>query len=170
MERTFESKRLVYEPLTVAHCQYLLPMLSNPTHTRYLSFGTIGTKQQLQDMIAGIVMDSNNSMWLIRNKTDGAFIGNCGFLADSEIPNFVYSIDESQKGHGYATEAAVAVIAFGVKKLSYHQVELNIHSKNKASLKVAEKLGFSITQTYQQRYPQDEREEDIFVLRKHFPS
>jgi len=53
-----------------------------------------------------------------------------------------YGLDQSEVNKGCITEAARAVIAFAFEELKLHKLEANIMPHNRASLRVAEKLGF----------------------------
>lgn len=104
-------------------------------------------------MTNGILSQPGNCLWLIETRA-GNFIGICGFLGDSEIPNFIYSVVENEQSKGYAYEAAAAAISRGMDILGIKRVELNIHSENRPSLRVAEKLGFTKVGESQHPYPQ----------------
>lgn len=53
-----------------------------------------------------------------------------------------YSIDESQIGKGYATEALSVVVAFAFNQLQLHRIEAGVAPENFGSIKVLEKVGF----------------------------
>lgn len=53
-----------------------------------------------------------------------------------------YRFDENENGKGYAAESVKSVIDYAFENLKLHRVEANIIPQNKASIKVAEKLGF----------------------------
>jgi RimJ/RimL family protein N-acetyltransferase len=46
-------------------------------------------------------------------------------------------------GQGLTTEAGTAVIDFAFRRLNLHRIELHADTRNSASIRVAEKLGFS---------------------------
>jgi ribosomal-protein-alanine N-acetyltransferase len=52
-----------------------------------------------------------------------------------------YWIDEALAGEGYTPEAVVAVLQFAFDVLELHRIEISIIPRNKASLRVVEKLG-----------------------------
>ncbi len=58
-------------------------------------------------------------------------IGEMGYWVSSEVT-----------GRGYATEAARAVVGFGFGTLELYRIELRAGLENRASRRVAEKLGF----------------------------
>ena len=88
-------------------------------------------------------------------------------MSDSAVANFVYSIAETKKNRGYAFEAAGAAISRGRVLLAIDEVELNIHSENAPSLRVAAKLGFAKVKEYEYTYPQTGRS-TVFVFRRRF--
>ncbi|HEX3043215.1 MAG TPA: GNAT family protein [Bacillota bacterium] len=53
-----------------------------------------------------------------------------------------YRIDQDEQRNGYMTEALQVVINYAFNQLGLHRIEANIMPRNKASLRVVEKLGF----------------------------
>ena len=53
-----------------------------------------------------------------------------------------YKLDKDEINKGYMTEVLEKIIDIGFKDLHLHRIEANIMPKNKASLRVVEKLGF----------------------------
>ena len=71
-------------------------------------------------------------------------IGNCGIRRDSEnasIANIGYEIAPDYWRQGYATEAALALVAFGFKRLQLHRIWAHCLTENLASWRVLEKIG-----------------------------
>jgi ribosomal-protein-alanine N-acetyltransferase len=52
-----------------------------------------------------------------------------------------YWIDEAMAGHGYVPEAVVVVFRFAFEELALHRLQIAIIPRNRASHRVAEKLG-----------------------------
>ncbi len=52
-----------------------------------------------------------------------------------------YVLAREAWGRGYAAEAGRAVLAFGFEELRLHRIFVDIDPRNRASLRVAEKLG-----------------------------
>lgn len=98
----------------------------------------------------------------IRRREEGDFIGYCGLIvgrASVEEPEIAYELFKHAHGHGYATEAARAVldaaIATGRKRLWS-----TVRSWNTPSLRVLEKLGFE-----RDRVTTDESGELVWLTR-----
>ena len=140
-----ETERLFLVALAPDHADFLFSMLSDSDHTRYLTLPTPQCLGDVRGMIEGLLSAPGNCLWIIRFKAGGGFVGMCGFLGDSTVPNFVYGIAENQKGNGYAREAAMAAIEAGRRILGTDRVEVNIHSGNVKSLRIADELGFAKT-------------------------
>ena len=75
----------------------------------------------------------------------GRFIGEVSLGSVQRGPfqsaNVGYWIDEAEAGRGYMPEAVVLVIRFAFEALGLHRVEAAIVPRNKASRRVAEKIG-----------------------------
>ena len=54
---------------------------------------------------------------------------------------FWYVLDPSAHGHGYATEAARALLAFSFGELALHRVWADVDPRNPPSVRVLERLG-----------------------------
>jgi RimJ/RimL family protein N-acetyltransferase len=73
----------------------------------------------------------------------GVLIGGCGIVLDVEHRSGVigYSLARQYWGHGYATEAAGALLRFGFESLGLHRICATTDARNTASWRVMEKLG-----------------------------
>lgn len=76
---------------------------------------------------------------------NGPFIGEVSLGSVQRGPfqsaNVGYWIDEPHAGHGYMPEAVVLAMRYGFEELGLHRIEAAIVPRNKASRRVAEKLG-----------------------------
>lgn len=87
-------------------------------------------------------------VWLFE-KEDAAMERIIGSVAVSEIMRgcllsgyLGYRMDKDYTGRGYMTEAVGKVVEYAFQVLGLHRLEANIMPRNKASLRVVEKLGF----------------------------
>ena len=78
-------------------------------------------------------------------REDGRMIGNCGlrrkFDNDWEA-DIGYELSPQHWGHGYATEAARAMVDFGFRELGLRRISSWCIADNIASARVLERLGF----------------------------
>jgi RimJ/RimL family protein N-acetyltransferase len=75
---------------------------------------------------------------------DGRLIGNCGIRrkdSNEFEADIGYELNPEHWGHGYATEAARAMVAFGFDELRLHRVSATGIADNVGSARVLEKAG-----------------------------
>lgn len=77
--------------------------------------------------------------------SDGAFIGWCSLTRwnpDHRSAAIGYCLDDAVWGQGYATEAARALLSWAFDTLDLNRVQAETDTRNAASARVLEKLGF----------------------------
>jgi len=77
--------------------------------------------------------------------SDGAFIGWCSLTRwnpDYRSASMGYCFDDAAWGQGYGTEAARAVLQWAFDTLELNRVQAETDTRNVASTRVLEKLGF----------------------------
>ncbi len=80
----------------------------------------------------------------IERRDNGEFIGYCGLTvgrASFDEPEIAYELAQRAHGHGYATEAARAVVE-AAAETGRHRLWATVRDWNAASFRVLEKLGF----------------------------
>jgi RimJ/RimL family protein N-acetyltransferase len=82
--------------------------------------------------------------FVIERREDGAFLGRTGFINPPSWPGLEvgWKLTRGAWGHGYATEAARAVIAFGFTALDLPELCSLIVPDNTGSAAVARRLGY----------------------------
>ncbi|MEV0004074.1 GNAT family protein [Micromonospora sp. NPDC050980] len=76
---------------------------------------------------------------------DGAFLGWCGLVRwnpEYRSASLGYCFDDAAWGQGYATEAARALLGWAFDTLDLNRVQAETDTRNLASARVLEKLGF----------------------------
>ncbi len=77
--------------------------------------------------------------------SDGAFVGWCGLTGWNPVyrsASLGYCLDEAMWGHGFATETAHAVLRWAFGALDLNRVQAGADTRNVASARVLEKVGF----------------------------
>lgn len=87
--------------------------------------------------------------YILRDTETQKVIGRCGFAplqTDWHIPKFglAYFISQPYRGHRIATEVAGALTRLAFQALNARKVEIKVDPDNPASLKIPEKLGFTL--------------------------
>jgi ribosomal-protein-alanine N-acetyltransferase len=82
-------------------------------------------------------------LWAVVDKSDGAFLGHCGFLPLDGTPEVEigYAIARSHWGRGLATEAAGAALRYGFEQAGLDRIVAITRPENAASQKVMKKIG-----------------------------
>ena len=85
-------------------------------------------------------------IWGVEEKSSGVLIGRIGlqFLEWFDDVELVWMLAASAWGKGFATEGARAAIDFGLNKLSLPRIAAVIRQENKASIRLAERLGMEL--------------------------
>lgn len=100
--------------------------------------GFIDKCQQMADDGAGVRL-------AVERRDDESFIGWCSLTrwnADFRSAAVGYCYTEAAWGHGYATEAARALLTWAFDALDLNRVQAETDTRNVASARVLEKLGF----------------------------
>jgi RimJ/RimL family protein N-acetyltransferase len=81
--------------------------------------------------------------WAVEEKASGRLIGRMGFLNPEGWPGFEvgWTLARECWGRGYATEGARRMLDYAFKEMDREHVISLIHPDNRASIKVAERLG-----------------------------
>jgi RimJ/RimL family protein N-acetyltransferase len=82
-------------------------------------------------------------VWAVEHRETGTFLGMIGFAAPEGWPGFELSWTLARRwwGNGYATEGARAALAHAFTRLGKDRVISLIHPENRASIRVAERIG-----------------------------
>jgi len=90
---------------------------------------------------------------VIERQSDSAFLGWCTFNSwnpDFRSASIGYCLNEESWGHGYATEAAETLLDWAYQTLDLNRVQAEADTRNIASARVLEKLGFRLEGTLRQ--------------------
>lgn len=120
-------------------------MCADPEIMRYLGGKTLNRFEAWRHMafLIGHWDLLGYGHWAVEEKASGAFAGRVGFLNPADWPGFEigWTLGRNFWGKGYATEAARRALQFGFDDLNRSHVISLIHPDNKASIRVAERLG-----------------------------
>ncbi|MEP9322947.1 GNAT family N-acetyltransferase [Paraburkholderia phymatum] len=148
MQIQLETARLRLEPFCETHFAGLLALNSEPVVMQFLGDGSPATPTEVQESIASAKHRWNRfgfSWWSFIRKGSGEIIGaGCVQHIENEPRNPVevgWRLKRDHWGHGYATEAARAMIGFAFDVLGLASIHATTHPSNERSIKVMERLG-----------------------------
>jgi ribosomal-protein-alanine N-acetyltransferase len=144
-----ETDRLILRPREVSEAHIFRQLWTErdervPAHRRIDSAG----RPSVGDVAAQIRAERREpwpGLLAVERKETADVIGYCGLITHGsgspEEPELAFELLRSTHGHGYATEAARAVVAWA-EAAGYRRVWAGVRSWNLASRRVLEKLGF----------------------------
>jgi len=145
---TLTTDRLRLRPVADADADALFAMHSDAHVLRYWDSPPWTDRARADRFVAvsrKLEEEGTGARVAIVRASDGAFVGWCGLFEWN--PNFRsatlgYCLDEQMWGHGYATEAAHALLGWAFDTLPLNRVQSEADTRNAASARVLEKLGF----------------------------
>jgi RimJ/RimL family protein N-acetyltransferase len=145
---TLHTARLRLRPFNESDANALFALHSNAYVLRYWDSPPWNDRQRAELFITACrdIADAGTGTRLAVDRVaDGAFIGWCSLTRwnpDYRSASMGYCFDDACWGHGYATEAARAILQWAFDTLDLNRVQAETDTRNAASGRVLEKLGF----------------------------
>jgi ribosomal-protein-alanine N-acetyltransferase len=145
---TLRTPRLRLRPVTSADADALFALHSSAHVLRYWDAPPWSDPERAERFVAGcrqMADEGSGARPAIVRASDGAFIGWCGLTRWNPAYRSAalgYCLDDAAWGHGYATEAARALLVWAFDTLDLNRVQAETDTRNVASARVLEKLGF----------------------------
>lgn len=105
--------------------------------------GVFSNRILRENYIAGQYRFYECGLWALVEKRSGDVIGKAG-ITDGELGYHIY---EPFRANGYALEACSAIIGYAREELGLERLVIKAGSENKASVNLAQKLGFTLSET-----------------------
>jgi ribosomal-protein-alanine N-acetyltransferase len=145
------TPRLLLREFVTTDWQAVLAYQRDPRYLRYYEWRdrTPGDVQRFVQMFVDQQAEQPRRKFqlAIILKDSGHLIGNCGIrqaAITSHEADIGYELSPDHWGHGYATEAARAIVRFGFTELKVHRIWSWCIADNVASAHVLEKLGLKL--------------------------
>ena len=144
-----ETERLLLQPLTAEHTDFVFRHFSNPAVYQYLlDEPPVTDHAQAEEIVQFYAEPAGKpyNRWVILRKSDNQPIGTCGYhkwdrrYFRTEIG---YDLHPDFWGQGYMTEALKAVIASGFEKVGLNRIDALVYVENKPSIRLLQRLGFT---------------------------
>lgn len=153
-----ETKRLLLRPYTEEDIPSLHSIFSDPQTMAY--YPAPFTYEQTYNWVKRNqrrYREDGYGLWAICLKENNTFIGDCGLvkqmIAGKTEVEIGYHIHKKYWSKGLATEAAKACKEYGFQYLQLNKLISMIDPNNMASIRVAEKIGFT-------------KEKEVFIFEK----
>jgi ribosomal-protein-alanine N-acetyltransferase len=145
---TLQTSRLRLRPLADTDADALFALHSNAHVLRYWDSPPWTDPARAGRFVARsreLAEEGEGVRLAIDRVSDGAFVGWCSvsrWIPDYRSAAIGYCLTDAAWGHGYATEAAGAVVQWAFDTLDLNRVQAETDTRNAASARVLEKLGF----------------------------
>lgn len=147
---TLHTARLLLRPFTEADIGAIFALHSSPRVMRYWDSPPWSSRARAERFITvckQMEQEGSGARLAIERAVDGVFIGWCGLSKwnpDYRSATISYCFDDAAWGQGFATEAADALLqwAFATTTMDLNRVHGEADTRNMASGRVLEKLGF----------------------------
>lgn len=147
-EIILETPRLLLRKKVVEDAPFFLELNSDPLVTQYTGDGAFENLIAAEDIVKYVIAQYEKNgygRWLVAEKETGNPLGWCGlkFLDDTNETDLGYRFMQKYWGKGYATEASLACVDYGFKKLNLNRIIGRAMKINNASINVLKKVGMT---------------------------
>ncbi|MCB0636656.1 MAG: GNAT family N-acetyltransferase [Lewinella sp.] len=140
-----ETPRLVLREFLPTDAPFFYEMNLDPEVIRYTGDRPFTSTAEAEDFIRAYDQYKVNGYgrWSVMEKITGNYLGFCGlkFHPDTHETDLGYRLMRRYWGHGMATEASRACLAYGFKELGLTSIVGRVRQDNSASIRVLEKNG-----------------------------
>jgi RimJ/RimL family protein N-acetyltransferase len=148
-----ETARLRLRGLRETDLDAHAALLGDPENMRFLGGHIVPREDAWRKLLSGFGMWPilGFGYWTVEDKADGTYLGQVGF-ADFKrgvtpsvegLPEMGWMLSPRAQGRGIATEAALGALAWADEARGRREIVAIIDEANLASIRVAEKAGFS---------------------------
>ena len=149
-----ETDRLLLRRFVMADLDSLVAFYSDPEVTKHIPDAPRSreeTKDELEWHMNGHPKSPELGLWATIHKETGDFIGRCGLLpwtldGQDEV-EVAFALSREYWGQGLATEAAQGIVRYAFESLKLSRLVCLIEQGNRASVRVAAKIGMSFEKT-----------------------
>lgn len=145
-----ETPRLRLVPLGPEHLETTHRYASDVEHTRYMMFLPTESRAETLRYLARCAAEWQKPVPVFYEFAvllDGAHIGSVSLYFDTspELGDMGWIINPAYEGHGYATEAVLAMMDFARNRLDIRHFLAHCDVDNLASRAVMQKIGLTLT-------------------------
>lgn len=151
-----ETERLILRTWSLEDAEEGYRIWSDEEVMRYIGAGRRNTDvEQTRGWLNRMIAHQEKHgfcFWAVVEKESNQLIGSCGmaYQVDGGLPiEFGYTLARPFWGRGLATEAAAAALRYIFEKIDVPEIAASVDSRNVASQRVLEKIGFVYQRTEQ---------------------
>lgn len=144
-----ETARTRLRELTVNDAPFIRALLNEPAFLRFIGDRSVRTHDEASHFIETryrqSYVDHGYGLYVIELREDGTAVGICGFVRRAALTHadLGFALLSPYEGHGYASEAAAAVLTHGRNVLGLTRVLAIAQQDNARSHAVLLRIGFT---------------------------
>ena len=146
---TLHTARLLLRPFTAADGDAIFALQSNPRVLRYWDsppWKERARAERFLELCQQVESEGTGARLAIERAADRVFIGWCCLMKWNpgyRSAAMGYCLSDTAWGQGFATEAAGALLQWAFDTLDLNRMQAETDTRNTASARVLEKLGFT---------------------------
>lgn len=150
---SLRTERLRLRPFTAADGDDIYGLQSDPVVLQYWDSPPWTDRASIARFLnrsEQMAEEGTGARVVIERESDGAFVGWVTFTqwnATYRSACLGYCLTQQSWGNGYATEAATAMLQWAFESFDLNRVESEVDTRNPASARVLEELGFILEGT-----------------------
>jgi RimJ/RimL family protein N-acetyltransferase len=163
-----DTDRLILRELSLEDAPFILELVNEPSWLRFIGDRGVrdldGARAYLQNGPLASYARHGFGLYKVELREDGTPMGLCGLLKREALPDadIGFAFFPRFWGHGYAREAAQAVLDFSKMKWGLTRILAIVNPENQSSIKLLEKLGFQFQ--HMVRMPGEAADVRLFAL------
>jgi len=126
----------------------IIDFCSDPEVMKYVGDGHPWSDAECHDFLEQEIRHQQQHgfcRWAVVEQRAGPVIGFCGFVSTGHAVEMGWRLAANAWGRGLASEAAAAILRYGTGTLRLSPILATVQPDNRASLRLAEKIGFRET-------------------------
>lgn len=166
------TNRLLLRKVRTSDSSSLFKIWSDPEVTKFMNIDGFTEESQAMEMISHLdklAIKKQAIRFSIIELNSNEIIGSCGYNSfdiENEKTEIGYEIAKEHWGKGYAPEAISALVEHAFHTLHLNRVEAKVEPENVNSIKVLQKLNFSLEGTLRQAEKSKGRYIDLKIFSK----
>ena len=168
--KELETERMTLKNISAEDRAFIFSQFSNVDINRYLFDAEPINSLEEADEIIGFYLQPEprgHHRWILVNKSGGGKIGTCGFHGYNHKESSIemgYDLQKEIWGKGYMSEALETIIKFAKESMKIKRIHACIYIRNENSIKLAQKLGFVLTDTRNETFRRKEYLHNVYTL------
>jgi len=142
-----EGEKINLNSINLEHIGLYTKLMNSPNGRKYARFNVPQTIEEVKKLFEPTKQEVKDKIFFeIWQKKDKKAVGLIGFNRIqwfSRIGMITCMVEQEFWGKGIGTEAIKLVVDYGFKEMNLHKISARIFSPDKASIRIAEKLGFT---------------------------